>query len=78
MSYITTKSQKAGAKVLNFELNTKSLTMPNSKSQKDSIEDIYVIEQTPDMKLEELVEKIKIKVQQVLSETANDPKHNNN
>lgn len=51
--------------------------MPNSQPQKDSIdkENIYVIEQTPDMELEELVDKIKTKVQQVLSD---DSKHANN
>lgn len=53
--------------------------MPNSNSQTDLIDkDIFVIEQTPDMELEDFVEKIKDKVQQVLSETTNDPKHNNN
>lgn len=53
--------------------------MPHSSSQKDFIdEDIYVIEQTPEMELKDFVEKIKIKVQQVLSETANNSKHINN
>lgn len=59
--------------------NTKSFAMPNSKSKRDPINDekIYVIEQTSDMELEDFVEKIKIKVQQVLSETSNDPKYTN-